>query len=50
MMLLLNEYYPINLLCDVLGVPRGSVYYQPRPSEDRRVRDALIELAGAWPT
>ncbi len=50
MMLLLNEQYPINMLCAVLGVPRSSVYYQARPSEDRRVRDALIALAGEWPT
>jgi putative transposase len=50
MMLLLNEHYPKNVLCEVLGVPRGSAYYRARPGEDRRVRDALVELAGEWPT
>ena len=50
MMLLLREQYPIKTLCEVLGVPRSSAYYQPRPDEDRPVRDALIELAGQWPT
>jgi putative transposase len=50
MMLLLNEHYPKNVLCEVLGVPRSSAYYRARPGEDRRVRDALVELAGEWPT
>jgi putative transposase len=50
MMLLLNEHYPKSVLCEVLGVPRSSAYYRARPGEDRRVRDALVELAGEWPT
>jgi putative transposase len=50
MMLLLNERYPMNVLCEVLGVPRSSAYYRPRPDEDRRMRDALIDVAGRWPT
>ena len=49
-MLLLREQYPINKLCEVLGVPRSSAYYEPRPDEDRPLRDALIEVAGRWPT
>ena len=50
MMLLLREHYPISQLCEVLGLPRSSAYYQPRPDEDRPLRGALIELAGQWPT
>lgn len=50
MMLLLCEHYPIKTLCEVLGLPRSSAYYQPRPPEDRLLREALIELAGQWPT
>jgi putative transposase len=50
MMLLLNAHYPMNLLGAVLGVPHSSAYYHARPSEDRPVRDALLELAGEWPT
>ena len=42
--------YSMQLLCEVLGVPCSSAYYQPQPSEDRLLRDALIELAGQWPT
>jgi len=49
-MLLLREHYPISQLCEVLGLPRSSAYYQPRPDEDRPLRGALIELAGQWPT
>ena len=44
------DQYPINRLCAVLGVPRSSAYYEPRPGEDRSLRDALIEVAGRWPT
>jgi putative transposase len=50
MMLLLREQFPINKLCEVLGVPRSSAYYEPRPSEDRSLLDALIAVAGQWPT
>jgi transposase InsO family protein len=49
-MLLLREQFPIKLLGEVLGVPRSSAYYEPRPDEDRPLRDALIEVAGQWPT
>jgi len=50
MMLLLREQVPMTMLCEVLGLPRSSAYYQPRPREDRPVREALMELAGQWPT
>jgi putative transposase len=50
MMLLLRDHFPINRLCEVLGVPRSSVYYEPRPAEDRSLRDALVDVAGRWPT
>ena len=29
---------------------RCNLYHEPRPDEDRPVKDALSELAGAWPT
>jgi putative transposase len=50
MMLSLCEQYPINKLCKVLGVPRSSAYYESRPREDRPLLDALVEVAGEWPT
>ena len=49
-MLLFHQHYPIQTLCAALGVPRSSFYYRPEPAEDRPLRDALIELAGRWPT
>jgi transposase InsO family protein len=48
--MLLHEQFPIKTLCEALGLPRSSAYYQARPDEDRPVREALIELAGQWPT
>jgi putative transposase len=50
MMLLLHAQFPINKLCEVLGVPRSSASYEPRPGEDRPLRDALTEVAGQGPT
>src|SRR5947209_16954176 len=40
----------MRLLCATLDVPRSTLYHQPRPTEDRLVREALTELAGQWPT
>ncbi len=50
MMLLLREQFHINNICEVLGVPRGGADSAPRPGADRPLLDALIELAGQWPT
>ena len=47
---ILKEDYSIRLLCETLGMHRCNVYHQPRPDEDRRVKEALKEQAGAWPT
>ena len=49
-MLLFREQFPIQRLCEVLSLPRSSAYYEPRPGEDRPLRDALVEVAGQWPT
>ena len=38
------------LLCETLDVHRCNLYHEPRPDEDQPVKDALRELAGAWPT
>ena len=42
--------YSDRLLCEALDVHRGSLYHEPRPGEDRPLREALIALAGQWPT
>jgi putative transposase len=49
-MMLLCEHFPIKRLCEVLDVPRSSIYYAPRPAEDQSLRDVLVEVAGRWPT
>jgi putative transposase len=46
----LKDDYSIRLLCETLGMHRCNVYHQPRPDEDRQVKEALKEQAGAWPT
>jgi putative transposase len=46
----LKDDYSIRLLCDALDVHRCNLYHQARPDEDRPIKDALRELAGAWPT
>ena len=46
----LKDDYSMRLLCETLGVHRCNLYHEPQPDEDRSVKDALRELAGAWPT
>jgi putative transposase len=49
-MKILKDEYSLRLLCETLGVHRCNLYHEPRPDEDRPIKDALRELAGAWPT
>jgi transposase InsO family protein len=48
----LTGAYPIRLLCQLLGVPRSSVYYRPQsvPDSEAAFKAALLDLAGEWPT
>src|SRR5438128_2164086 len=48
----LTGSYPIRMLCQLLGVPRSSVYYQaqPVPDAEAMLKAALLDLAGQWPT
>jgi len=47
----LADRYPIRLVCRLLGVPRSSLYYAPRPALDEAVlKSALLDLAAEWPT
>ena len=47
----LADAYPVRLLCRLLGVPRSSVYYKPRPEIDEAmIKTALLDLAAEWPT
>jgi putative transposase len=42
--------YSDRLLCEALDVHRSGLHHEPRPGEDGPLREALIELAGQWPT
>jgi putative transposase len=46
----LKDDYSTRLLCETLDVHRCNLYHEPRPDEDRPIKGALSELAGAWPT
>lgn len=46
----LKDDYSTRLLCETLDGHRCNLYHEPRPDEDQPVKDALRELAGAWPT
>jgi putative transposase len=50
MIKILKDDYSMRLLCETLGVHRCNLYHEPRPDEDQPIKDALRELAGAWPT
>jgi putative transposase len=48
----LVEEYPARLVCRLLGFPRCGLYRTPddEPDKDADLRDALVRLAGEWPT
>lgn len=47
---MLAESYPTALVCDVLGCPRSSYYYQPCGVEDDALKAAIEQVALDWPT
>jgi hypothetical protein len=50
MIKILKDDYSMRLLCETLGVHRCTLCHEPRRDEDQPIKDALSELAGAWPT
>ena len=43
--------YPTAAVCRTLDVPRGSFFYRrSQAAEDLSLREALLRLAGEWPT
>ena len=45
------DTYPVRVVCRLLGVPRSSVYYTPRPAAGgAMLKTALLDLAAEWPT
>lgn len=45
----LASVYPIHLICQVLGYPRSSYYYQPSAGDDAEIEAAIEEVAEKWP-
>jgi putative transposase len=50
MIKILKDDYSMRMLCETLGVHRCNLYHESRLDEDQPIKDALRELAGAWPT
>jgi len=43
--------YSLRLVCQLLGVPRSTVYYHARPPiDDAVLKTVLLDLAAEWPT
>lgn len=46
----LAQAYPVALVCQVVGLPRSSYYYQPAQRDEGDLSKAIEGLAGQWPT
>jgi putative transposase len=42
--------FPVEWLCDVVGLPRSSFYYPAHPREDTTLQEQIRTLCGTWPT
>jgi hypothetical protein len=42
--------YPKKTVSNVLSVSRSTLYYQPQPVDDERLRAAIRDVAGQFPT
>ena len=46
----LAETYPIQVICEALGLPRSTYYYHTQAKDDQQVRAAIEDVAHQWPT
>jgi putative transposase len=46
----LAQEYPVSLVCRTLSYPRSGYYYQGKGRDDQALREAIEEVASAWPT
>lgn len=46
----LQQEYGTRLACEAVELAPSSYYYQGIESDDRRLKEAIREIAGAWPT
>jgi len=49
-MLSQEESYPIGAACDLIGLSRSTYYYQPVPSDESELEEAIDKVAGQYPT
>ncbi len=42
--------YALSLLCDLLGCPRSSYYYQAKRQDENEVKSAIEDVVVEWPT
>jgi len=46
----LLETYPVQLLCDLVDLPRSSFYYGAHPRDDAALASQIRAVCGDWPT
>ena len=46
----LTSLYPVELLCALVGLPRGGFYYRAVPRDDSALEEQIRKVTGAWPT
>ena len=46
----LAAQYPVQVMCQVLDMPRSSYYYPPHPRDDAALKVALQRVGEEWPT
>jgi transposase InsO family protein len=46
----LAAHYPVQLLCDLMDLPRSSFYYPAHPRDDTMLQEQIRAVGGAWPT
>ena len=47
---MLRTAYPLVSICQVLGLPRSTLYYQAQPRDDQEVRQVIEAVAQQFPT
>lgn len=46
----LSNAFPVQVLCNVVALPRSSFYYVAQPRDDTELEQQIRAVCGAWPT
>lgn len=46
----LTQSYPVDLVCQMLEIPRSTYYYRPKPRDDSALKAAIEGVVADWPT